>query len=254
MSQPPEVNVHYELMQFGKKMSTVCIISILSVIFSEILEIINIIVLFSALKNMERIYGAIPDISLKKFKSNIRTAIRIQILGFITLIGVVIAISIFMTIAFSNGSGNINIKDLSFIINISFSIAILACIVIVLASVFMMSGWSDLNTFFINHGDVFEGVLRDDVQKGSKYLRRAYLLEILTYIMMIIILVLFINFIPEIILLDSESEISPEIFIPLMIVVAVPGTGLIITWLTSFTFKILGYYKLASLRYIKAQS
>lgn len=251
------VNLAKEFFEFGKKMQIIGILTVISIFFSGLLEIVIIILLLMSLGNVKRIYSVAYDENLKKFRSSITHALIIQIVGFGILVTITSIIAVTMMGFFPTSSQMPSASFLTGLINFGVSIGIMGVVVWMLSTMFMMSSWSNLNTFFINNDEVFTGDLGHDVRKGSKYLRTSYLLELFSCAAVLMLLVILMNALPTILqgIISAGDQYVPNInaFMPLIVAVAIPGAAVGVLMVCTTILEIAGYLKLSKVRYINFQ-
>ena len=254
-SSSPKV-LQKELMDFGKKMWLIGIFSLLSIFLSGVFEFLSFIVLLLSLGHIKRIYKMLDDYNLKRFRSNIINAVIVGIIG-ITIITVVTALLAVFVVVPVVGQGEVTeASEISFLFNFGMGIGILAVAVMILSTIFMMMAWSDLHAFFRNHEDMFSGTLGKDVRTGSKRLRRSYLLELIVMVVALGMLVLLLLVLSPMLvgLIESGEDLSEPQAIMLGITLGIPGAVLGVLSVIMFVLRLLGYFKLASLREIALES
>lgn len=183
-----QVDVNAEFREFGEKMNVIMICIVLNFVIPVIPSIIQLIFTITSLGNIKRINKQLNNRNLENFRSKYLTSMVIMML---TGIGMVIAMLPFLFNIINYAlSLMYTTPDPYVVLNTLFPmlfwILIIAAIglgIIIIASIFQMKAWENLNTFFMENAGMFPGKIAEDAIEGSKNLRTASLCMALIFLL-----------------------------------------------------------------------
>lgn len=175
--------------EFGKKIHTVAIASVLSFIppIAPIAGIVALVFLFLALGDIKRINYQLKDHNLEIFYSKYIRSVVLLIVGVVFLVvgGVSLALSFLSPLVFLN----------SILFPISISVLVLGFIFLISSAVAEMKAWENLKIYFQDNREKFPAGIVQDVINGCDNLRTSALLYALGFLL----ITLFIGFIFQIV-------------------------------------------------------
>lgn len=175
--------------EFGKKIHTVAIASVLSFIppIAPIAGIVALVFIFLALGDIKRINYQLKDLNLDIFYSKYVRSVVLIIVGVVFLVigGVSLALSFLSPLILFN----------SILFPISISVLVLGFIFLISSSVVEMKAWENLKIYFQVNREKFPADVVQNVIDGCDNLRTGALLYALGFLL----ITLFIGFIFQIV-------------------------------------------------------
>jgi len=189
------VNVNKEFQSFGSKCQTLGILSILAFIFglianfvppigiiNFIVQIIILIILFSALGNAKEAGYALNNRLLQEFRSKIILAVILFLIGLLFFLGGTMGLVAVITYAPGAGAA----------VGALIGVMIFGIILLIIAAVFRIQGWSRLQRFFEENQNMFPSHIGEKALSGAKLMK-------IGAILYLTIILMFIGFILEVV-------------------------------------------------------
>jgi hypothetical protein len=183
-----QVNVNAEFREFGEKMNVIMICIVLNFVIPGIPTIVQFIFTITSLKNIKKINDQLHNRNLENFRSKYITSMVIML---ITSIGMLIAMLPFLINIINYAFSLIyTTPDPYMVLNTLFPmlfwiliIAAIGLVIIMIASIFQMKAWENLNVFFMENAGMFPGKIAEDAIEGTKNLRTASLCMALIFLL-----------------------------------------------------------------------
>jgi hypothetical protein len=243
--------------EFGTKMYVLAILSIVSIVTGELVQLAMFIVLLISLKHIKKANVELEDERLDKFRKNVINAVIIGLVGgiVIVIIGVIVGILFLQAIPgfpFTTPISVAEFQELAPMIQILLLILLGGFPVGAVALGFLVVAWKNLGLFFKKNSGLFPNQMNSEAIEGAGKIRKAYLLLLITLILGAVIVLVGIIIFPQIELLISDfiAETTPsiELVFSIIAIFAVPGVAMAILGLISFILMILGYFQLSNLK------
>ena len=157
-------NIIREFQEFGNRMNTIAILAILSFVIPFV-GIIELIFIFMALGNINRINQEMPNQNLMEFRSKYISSFIVSLIGlFIIFIGVFALIGVIPYI-YSSYRAIMNLIT-------GFIILLIISLILMIISAYMESrAWENLIVFFENNRQMFPEMIVMDVLNGARNLK-----------------------------------------------------------------------------------
>ena len=181
-------NINAEFREFGEKMNVIMICIVLNFVIPGIPSIVQLIFTITSLGNIKRINEQLHNRYLENFRSKYLTSMVIMML---TSIGMLIAMLPFLFNIINYAFSLIyTTPDPYVVLNTLFPmlfwiiiIAAIGLVIIIIASIFQMKAWENLNAFFMENAGMFPGKIAEDAIEGTKNLRTASLCMALIFLL-----------------------------------------------------------------------
>ncbi|TXT53379.1 MAG: membrane protein of unknown function [Promethearchaeota archaeon] len=235
--------------EFGDKMYVLAILSIVSIFTGGIVQLIMWILLLLSLKHIEKANLELNDKNLENFRSKLIYAVIISVVGFavVFVVSGLLFFQFFQLMLGTNGTSVPELDTITMIINLALIIAVISLIVSLIGIYLVMSAWKNFHIFFKNNKEMFPESIGRDAIDGTKKLKNAYLLELISMVIGIVIILIVIIAVPLLIDLIGSAPNFTDI-IGILLVALIPGVIAGILSIASFVLMILGYFSLSHLK------
>ena len=143
-------------------------------IINIIIAIIILIILFSALGNAKEVAYALNNRLLHEFRSKIRSAYILFVIGMLFMVGPLIGLQTGAPLGMVIG------------------FIVIGVIILIIAAILRIQGWGRLQRFFQENGNILPANIGADAETGAKFLK-------IGAILFLTIILMFIGFILEVI-------------------------------------------------------
>jgi hypothetical protein len=252
-------NFTRQIEDFGIKMYILGILAIISIFIGGVIQLVMFIILLLSLKDIKDANLELHNEHLEKFRKYIIYAVIVGIIGAL----IIIVITVFVAILFISAipgftfSSPITVSEFQ---QITPLIGILLLVLLggfpvgAVALELLILAWKNFQMFLEMNSGLFPNTVAPKAIDGSKKIKKAYLLQLISLIIGAILVLVAIFIFPQIetLIIAFIEETTPaiELIVGIIALFTIPGIAIGILGIISYILMIIGYFKLSELKHL----